>query len=167
MKIHTTIHNNPIVIDPFTDDSFFSIVEIVGAISKKERDENTEIWVNITGGTNLMSAAIEAGAVLTGSTAYYVVKGENDKKSTIITIPWHSLLKVKINDKQRRILSTIDESEITDSEIMEKTKFRIPKSSLNFSLKKLEELNLIERRKTGRVVHNSLTPWGRLALQIG
>ena len=168
-----------LVIDPFQDEAYYEIIGLISDIVQKiqlERKQakpsyEVEIWVNITGGTNLMSAAASAGAILTNSKAYYVP----EKSPKPIIIPWHSLTSTEICSLQQSILINLVGQELFNEEIRtllaDKKKNRahihaVSKRSITYHLKELARHGYIVRTKKGRHTLNHLTTNGKIAARF-
>ena len=59
-------------IDPFSKDSYYNIVDFIVDYYLKCSEE--QFYINITGGTNLMSSAALTSAHFIGANTYYVLK---------------------------------------------------------------------------------------------
>jgi DNA-binding transcriptional ArsR family regulator len=166
VTIHREFEGRVLVVDPFMEDAFERIVDLVIDIALRNKKDGWEVWVNITGGTNLMSAAAEAGAVLSRSVAYYVVEPIGDRPSEVITLPWHSI-ESKLDDPVKmRILKVLADSPKRNTDIIADMGREMTPRSITYHLKNLEQMGYITRTREGRNVFNRLTFWGRVILRI-
>lgn len=166
-KVHRTLQEVPLTIEPFEEDAYLNLVGKILDIHK-EIGESDEIYINITGGTNLMSAAAMSGALLTHSTAYYVLERENE----VIRLPWHSYNINRLNEKDRDVIRYLFEHDgASDKSICNALKEKMkdkPKKQytlrkIRYSLKKLKRDGYIEQISKGRKNKNKLTIWGKIA----
>jgi DNA-binding transcriptional ArsR family regulator len=176
VKIHDKFNGHKLIINPFVDDSFLRIVELIVDITKFLKKSNFEIWINITGGTNLMSAAAEAGAVLTNSNAYYVVKGINNTPQTVISLPWHSLNPKELDDENISILTELMNQPpgmgLSNKDLITNLcrrlgteKNMLPKT-MSKKLSALARAGYITQEKDGRENVNVITAWGKVAILL-
>ena len=150
-------------IDPFQTTSYGKIVDFI--ISEYLRHLDDSIFVNITGGTNLMSSAALTAAQFIGASAYYVIK--NTDENTIINVP---IIKISLRDtltpKQQLIFKNIQE-EITRSGKIKNIsefaeKYGSYKQKVLFHLANLEKMNIINIDRSKREHSLTLTETGRL-----
>jgi DNA-binding transcriptional ArsR family regulator len=173
IKIHETFAGHKLIINPFKEDSFLRIVELIIEIHKHLRNTDCEVWINITGGTNLMSAAAEAAAVLTNSSAYYVVKGMDNAPQTVITLPWHSMNPKELDEENLSILNELmklpsGKGMSNDSLIEELCRKRgttknMSSKTMSKRLSKLARAGYITQERIGRENINEITAWGKVA----
>ena len=184
------------VINPFKMGSYEKIVDsIIKIINKRnddhdilnaeiERRKNTgietdkekeelEFYINVTGGTNLMSAAAFSAAVLTKSNAYYVLKRDKEKdwEGGIIDLPVHSFNMKPLEPRQKKILAILKENDgSNDKKIFGKIKMKDKRNltlkMIRYSLEKLERQGYVERIQDGRSKKNKLTYWGNMKIKI-
>ncbi len=172
VELHDQLKGKKLKIDPFKDDSFITMLEMIIDIVESHPNKNSEFWINITGGTNLMSAAAEAGAVLTKSTAYYVVEGVETKKGpkrgSVIVLPWHSVNPLGLDKKRKQILIALNENKIglSNKGIIDLYTNDFTSRSIVHYLKELERAEYITSYRDGRNKINLITPWGKIALRI-
>ncbi|MDO9592557.1 MAG: hypothetical protein Q7I98_05100 [Erysipelotrichaceae bacterium] len=167
ITIHENIRGKELVIDPFQDESFLKMIQMILDIVEYHPDKNVEFWINITGGTNLMSAAAEAGAVLTRSKAYYVVKGMDGSRSNVIILPWHSMDPNTIKGIRLSILRTIEHTSMSNNGIVDALYDKVTKKSIVRYLQEFEKAGYITRVRKGKITVNEITPWGTIAIRLG
>ncbi len=167
IKVHRKVRDKELVIDPFTEDSFKIMVELIIDIVQYHKDKDVEFWINITGGTNLMSAAAEAGAVLTKSKAYYVVEDRDGEGAKIIVLPWHAINPHNLQGPRLSILKAIETRPLPNKGIVDKLDGKISSKSMVHYLKELAAAGYILRKRQGRLMVNELTSWGKIALRLG
>ena len=171
IKVHHELNGKPLLIDPFQKDSFERIIEVIIDIIDSRNGEQTDFWINITGGTNLMTAAATMAANLTYSTAYYVLRpDEKSPENEIIEIPPHNLMP-GISDRRKSIFLVLNQSEeLSDSHIYEKIRLEyepeITERQVRYPLEQLEKDGYIKRKREGRENKNSLTIWGRIIVKL-
>jgi len=157
-----------LLIDPFKNDAYEKIIELIIDIvqERKRKKPETVFLVNITGGTNLMSAAASAGAILTNSTAYYVLEGSSDP----IILPWHSLESKTVSEKERMILNELKDSNLYGKQLCNRLLankgIEISTRMMPHYLINLEKIGYVERIRDGRTTLNKLTPWGKIASRL-
>lgn len=169
-NVHRTIDDTKLVIDPFGDDAYQELVELILKISDSIEPQD-DLYINITGGTNLMSAAGMSGALLARATAYYVLERERD----VILLPWHSYDISKLKEKDRDVIQHLFEHDgASDSQICnalrdkmkDKPKKNYTLRKIRYSLKKLQEEGYIKQIPDGRKNRNELTIWGKIAEKL-
>ena len=152
------------LINPFTSNSYSLIIEEIIKFVKKEKTDS-EIFINITGGTNLMSSAALTAAQLLGVNAYYVLKSNNNKGS-IINVP---ILKITLKDaltaKQRHVFKTI-QREIKKKGLIKKEKNGKKKSQVSISIteKGINVLNCASVRESISCIMSCLSDNDRIEL---
>ncbi|MCB9361881.1 DUF1887 family protein [Candidatus Woesearchaeota archaeon] len=96
------------VIDPFSQDSIQNILDYIIDIVKKHAAD--EVYINITGGTNLMGAAALSAAYFVGAKAYYVLDSRKIDKSknkvVMLPIPKISFFDA-LTETQKKVLLDI------------------------------------------------------------
>ena len=175
LKINTQLEEKDIclLVDPFKDTSYEQIIELIIDIVQERRRREPEIkfWINITGGTNLMSAAASAGAILTRSKAYYMLKG----KPAPIILPWHSLVPKNLHPIKKAIIAHLMNNDLDGTglcdglsvkSLNDGISFNVNGRILTYHLKGLQERGYIERKEKGRNKINSLSPWGKIAYRL-
>jgi len=171
IKVHYEFDGKPLLIDPFQKDSFERIIEFIIDIIVSRKGEDADFWVNITGGTNLMTAAATMAANLTQSTAYYVLRSdEKSHENEIIEVPPHNLMP-GISDRRKNIFLILSQSrELSDSQIYDRIRSEfepgITERQVRYPLEKLEKDGYINRKREGRQNKNSLTIWGRIIVKL-
>lgn len=152
-------------IDPFTKDGVMEIIEIMKNIKKIH--EKDDIYINISGGTNLMAGVALSAAFMIGcKEVYYLLnpkflkKGEND----LIKIPVPKIVfPDALTDTQKEVLIAIykdiekkrnkgdpDPSIKNINEFADKyynKEKKNPLQTINPHIKTLKEMNLIEVTK--------------------
>lgn len=153
---------------------FQEVVDAIYRIYEKERGEEVEFSINITGGTNLMAAASCSCAFFIGAAIYYVMNGDGPVKEQVKRIPVPKTPNVAaLKEGTRGILrsilrQTVEEGYATTAELTEE--FGMSKQALNHQLGILAREGLVERgemrRPDGTVDRRYrsivLTPQGRL-----
>ncbi len=134
--------NNVILkqIDAF--DMYSIINTILSIVEKEERP----IFINITGGTNLMAGAACAASFFVGAKAYYVLgkTGSEPSESKVIELPVPNIPYNRvINKTQLRILAAIRKSETPISATHIRWELDISPQSLSYQLKELAKKRLI------------------------
>ena len=165
--IHRRINDRELIIDPFTDESFFHIVGlIVDIVNSRRHNKDDEVWVNITGGTNLMSAAAATGAMLSEAKAYYVTQSMKGKAASIIELPFMmKSVRILENSKRKRIMDQLSlKATMTNEQLS--TTLDISKKSISKHLKILESHGLVKRERDGRHVLNELTDSGKITVKL-
>ena len=175
IEIHTCAWTEgpELIVNPFTKTSYDRIIELIIDIvqNRKRRESEVEFWVNITGGTNLMSAAASAGAILTTSTAYYVLKETPDP----IVLPWHSLAPKDLHPIKQAILRHLMKRDmygpalcdvLSDKKQNNGRLLDVNGRILTHHLKALEKMDYIHRTEEGRTKLNALTSWGKIAAKL-
>lgn len=165
---HFNIETEINIIDPFSKESYSSII---GVIIKeiKQCQEECEIFINITGGTNLMSSAALTAAQYIGANAYYVIKGP--KHDEFIKVPILKIsLKESMSIKQRKIFEMMFRESQKTGEIKNLNKFAesygLYKQKLQFYLDQFQKLSLIEIDKSKREHTLKITPTGKIIKQL-
>ena len=161
LKLFRRLEVVGIEIDPFNfTDIIGKIIEIHGKERKIEPKAN--FYVNVTGGTKVMSCAALVGANYIGAIAYYV--REDDEKSIELTPP-----KIPPQDLtviQRKIVKAADKRPLTQTQIHNTLNISIQK--VNYNCKSLEGygyLNIMAHESDGRATLIHLTPLGKVALR--
>ncbi len=167
VKLHRRINDRELVIDPFTDDSFFHIVGlIVDIVNSRRGKKDEEIWINITGGTNLMSAAAATGAMLTEVKAYYVTQSTKGESASIIELPFMmKSMKILENPKRKSIVKLLSQKgKMTNGKLS--TMLNLNKKSISKHAKILETHGIINRERDGRNVFNALSDNGKVSVRL-
>ena len=148
--------------------SLEDVIESILVLIKKE--QHSQVFINITGGTKVMASAALASAYFAGVNAYYIAEGEGKPAERIKDLPIPELqLKDLLKDKDRRILSELLKQEgrqdkynmtrISD-ELGERPK------SLSYHMNGLERRGLVRKKRGGRITIPELTHTGKLLLLL-
>lgn len=147
-----------------------SVVDTIVTIAKDHPGD--DLYVNITGGTNLMAGAATSSAFFIGAIPYYVLERQEDEslEELIISLPApNQPLTFDLSDAQRTVLEQLGE---WDSK--EKTgvigrelgdALGASAQKVSYHIGKLEEKGLIETHSQGRRKEIELTDVGRLYLR--
>lgn len=170
--IHDKVNNKLLKVDPFRDESFIEILEMIIDIVQFHPSKDSEFFINLTGGTKLMSAVAEAGAVLTKSQAYYVVNPEenvkNKRRESVIDLPWHSMIPLELDNSRVLILKCLNDhpSGLSNKRIVGLYPNEFTSRKITYHLKDLKKTGYITREREGRYTINKIAPWGKIALRI-
>jgi hypothetical protein len=155
------------IIDPFKQDSYAKIVDYILDCFTKNPDKT--YYINITGGTNLMSSAALTAAHFIGANAYYVLKTETN--GNIIEVP---IVKISfsdaLTDKQRQMLKTLHR-ETRDKGMIKNisdfaSKYGDYKQKVLYHLSEFEKLNLIKIDRSSREHILRFTTTGELIIKM-
>ncbi len=147
-----------------------SVVDTIVTIAKKHPDE--EIYVNITGGTNLMAGAATSSAFFIGANPYYVLEPQADEsiEELIVSLPAPTQpLTFDLNDSQREVLEQLGRWDATGKrgiigrEVGDK--LSISAQNVSYHVGELEEKGLVTTNRSGRRKEIELTDVGRLYLR--
>tara|TARA_Y100000310_G_scaffold268793_1_gene281575 strand:- start:5364 stop:6017 length:654 start_codon:yes stop_codon:yes gene_type:complete len=153
-------------IDPFKVESTINMV-----IQIVENEKDSDIYINVTGGTNAMAAGALSAAYYTGTKAYYVLNDKKLKKkiplkNKIIELPVPNIPYLrKLKKKQlywlfklnKKIIESKVDS-ITQKQLAEGRKPQV----LTSHIRSLEKVGLIKINKEKGHRNLSLTNEGRL-----
>jgi CRISPR locus-related DNA-binding protein len=147
------------------------VVDTVVSVARQNPDQ--EIYVNITGGTNLMAGAATASAFFIGATPYYVLEpqtGEESVDDLVKKLPSPTQpLNFKIEGLQLDVLETLGrwDEEGRKGVILREIGEELSESSqkISYHVSQLEEKGLVETEMEGRTKHVYVTDVGRLYLQ--
>lgn len=147
------------------------VVDTVVSVARKNPDQ--EIYVNITGGTNLMAGAATASAFFIGATPYYVLEpqtGEESVDDLVKKLPSPTQpLNFEIEGLQLDVLETLGgwDEEGRKGVILREIGEELSESSqkISYHVSQLEEKGLVETEMEGRTKHVYVTDVGRLYLQ--
>lgn len=156
-------------INPFDLDS---ISNMILEIAKKEIESKNEVFINITGGTNLMAGAATVAAYISGSKAYYVLNPQDRKMGleeqiVMLPLPGKSLFSLlNLDPKRRKMLSKIlklihDRGEIKMAKELS-YELKLTKSTISHHMKRLVRMGFVEEKIVGREKRYVLTNYGRL-----
>lgn len=137
----------PIKIDAF---NMNSVINEIVRIAKKEH--SNPIYVNITGGTNLMAAAACVGAFIIGATAYYILdtrkNSSSDTENILVELPIPSIpILGSLQETQIRILKKIHSHEDKISNVKLRNEIGITPQKLSYHIKELERKGLLVSSK--------------------
>lgn len=168
VRVHSEINGRSLVIDPFKEDSFVKIVGLIIEIVQSRQDDDADILINITGGTNLMSGAAVTAAMLTGTGAYYVNKHPDEEQfeSHVVDLPlMMDSVKILKNERRRRILKELENGkERTNDALADSLKMN--KKSVSKLIQLLEAKGLVKSEKRGKNRYNRITDEGRIAVTL-
>lgn len=147
------------------------VVDTVVSVARKNPDQ--EIYVNITGGTNLMAGAATASAFFIGATPYYVLEpqtGEESVDDLVKKLPLPTQpLNFEIEGLQLNVLRTLDRWDKNGRRgvILREIGEELGESSqkISYHITQLEQKGLVETEIEGRTKHVYVTDVGRLYLQ--
>lgn len=147
-----------------------NIVDTIVDIARIHRGD--KLYINITGGTNLMAGAVTASAFFIGATAYYVLKKDDEKQpiTTLVKelpIPTQPLY-LDIKGLKRKILETLwkmEEKETINSITELCNKLNESPQSIHFHIKDLERKNFIITHREGRLKKIEITQVAKLYLR--
>lgn len=133
----------------------------------QRRNINSKIFINVTGGTKIMSNAAFIAGYLIGANIYYIREAQEDEslQDCVIELPVPKIQMEDIDENQKRILSHLlnnDGRISTGTTELSKTLLLTPQL-VSYHLNRLENANLIKNEKKGRISIISLTGAGRFA----
>ena len=148
-----------------------SVVDTIVSIAKKYPDE--EIFINITGGTNLVAGGATSSAFFIGATPYYVLEPQNDGEKIddlVMELPAPTQpLTFETEGLQRDVLVTLGrwDEQGKSGVIMREIGEELSESAqkISYHINQLETRGLVEKRSAGRSKNISLTDVGRLYLR--
>lgn len=156
------------IIDPF---SMSNIVEVLTDIAREESTNN--LFINITGGTNLMAGAATAASFFVGAQAYYIKiasklpKGKSSKdllvELPVPKIPYHTSLE----QTQISILKSIAKKNGRTSNKIITDELKMSPQIISYHIKELQRKKLIVadiNKNDSRKKVLSLTNAGNLVL---
>jgi CRISPR locus-related DNA-binding protein len=145
----------------------FDLNSIVNSILKiNDNEKNSEICINITGGTNLMAGAATSAAYFIGAKAFYVLYNREKKETKIYDLPipklpyFNNLAKKKI-EILKKILKK--GNKLTQAEIAREV--GITPQAASKHIKVLEKMRFIFVKREKKDHEVSLTNEGRLAVE--
>lgn len=147
------------------------VVDTIVSIAKKHAGDN--LFINITGGTNLVAGGATSSAFFIGATPYYVLEpqdGAEDIDELVMELPAPSQpLTFEVEGLQRELLVTLGNwaDEGKTGVIMREIGDALGESAqkVSYHVEQLEDRGLVKRRPSGRTKHVHLTDVGRLYLQ--
>ncbi len=147
-----------------------SVVDTIVTIAKEHPGE--KIYVNITGGTNLMAGAATSSAFFIGANPYYVLEPQADEsiEELIVSLPAPTQpLTFDLSDSQREVLEqlgrwdAVGKRAIIGREIGDE--LGISAQNVSYHVGKLKEKGLVTTKRNGRRKEIELTDVGRLYLR--
>ncbi len=147
-----------------------SVVDTIVSIAKQHQGE--DLYINITGGTNLMAGAATSSAFFIGARPYYVLEPQEDESidELVVSLPApRQPLTFDLSEPQREVLEQLGEWDVNGREgvIGREIGEILGESAQNISyhVGQLEEKGLVETHPTGRRKEIVLTDVGRLYLR--
>lgn len=148
-----------------------SAVDTIVGIAKEYPDD--DLFINITGGTNLVAGGATSSAFFIGATPYYVLEPQDDDEDLddlVMELPAPTQpLTFEIEGLQRDVLVTLGKWDEQDKRgvIMREIGEELGESAQNISyhINQLETRGLVEKRSTGRSKNIYLTDVGKLYLR--
>ncbi len=147
-----------------------SVVDTIVTIAKRHAED--DLYVNITGGTNLMAGAATSSAFFIGASPYYVLEPQGDEsvEELIMSLPSPTQpLTFNLSDPQREVLEQLGEWDaigrtgVIGREIGDT--LEISAQRVSYHIGKIEEKGLVNTRRDGRRKEIELTDVGRLYLR--
>lgn len=148
-----------------------NIVDEIVDLAKENEDD--ELFINITGGTNLMAGGATSSAFFVGAKAYYVLERREEETPVdelVIELPVPTQpLYLEIKGLKRDILEVMKEStnkrgdEINQKYICDKLSESAQK--ISYHVNDLEEKGLLEKKVEGRDTKMKLRSQGELYLR--
>ena len=160
LKIFKKLHIKEIQIDK---DDFSDIISKIIEIFTKERANKTSVkfFVNVTGGTKIMSCGAMVGANYIGAITYYV--SIEDEKAIELNPPLVPPSDLVVMQKQ--IVSLVAKMDLNQTQIAEKLNSSVQRVSYNCKrLQKYGYLDIKQDRSDGRATQIGITPMGKMAL---
>jgi DNA-binding transcriptional ArsR family regulator len=147
------------------------VVDTIVTIAKGHPGD--DLFINITGGTNLVAGGATSSAFFIGATPYYVLEpqdGSEDIDELVLELPAPTQpLTFEVDGLQRELLVTLGnwDAKGRTGVIMREIGEALGESAqkVSYHVDQLEERGLVERRPSGRTKHVYLTDVGRLYLQ--
>ena len=148
-----------------------SIVDTIVTIAKQH--PNDDLFINITGGTNLMAGGATSSAFFIGATPYYVLEpqsGDENTEDLVMELPSPTQpLTFEIDGLQRDVLTTLgtwDENG-RKNVIMREIGDELGEApqKISYHIDQLNEKGLVETQHDGRTKKVSVSDVGRLYLR--
>lgn len=147
-----------------------SVVDTIVSVARQHPED--DIYINITGGTNLVAGGATSSAFFIGATPYYVLEPQDDEDldDLVMELPAPTQpLTFEIEGLQRDVLVTLgrwDEAGRTDV-IMREIGDELGESAqkISYHVDQLEKKGLVETQHDGRTKEVSVTDVGRLYLR--
>jgi DNA-binding transcriptional ArsR family regulator len=148
-----------------------SVVDTIVGIAKEYPDD--DLFINITGGTNLVAGGATSSAFFIGATPYYVLEpqdGDEDLDDLVMELPAPTQpLTFEIEGLQRDVLVTLGDLDEQGRRgvIMREIGEELGESAqkISYHINQLETRGLVEKRSTGRSKNIYLTDVGKLYLR--
>lgn len=148
-----------------------SVVDTIVGIAKEYPDD--DLFINITGGTNLVAGGATSSAFFIGATPYYVLEPQDDDEDLddlVMELPAPTQpLTFEIEGLQRDVLVTLGEWDEQGRKgvIMREIGEELGESAqkISYHLNQLETRGLVEKRSAGRSKNIYLTDVGKLYLR--
>lgn len=152
----------------------FDLRSVVDTIVRVAREHaGDELFINITGGTNLVAGGATSSAFFIGATPYYVLEPQDDEEDLeelVMELPAPTQpLTFEIDGLQREVLVTLGEWEKSGRTgvMMREIGDHLGESAqkISYHVNQLENRGLVERRASGRAKNVYLTEVGKLYLR--
>lgn len=147
-----------------------SVVDTVVTIARKHVGE--DLYINITGGTNLMAGAATSSAFFIGANPYYVLEPQDDEplEELVVSLPApRQPLTFDLSDPQREVLEQLGEWDVDGRTgvIGREVGDALGSSAqkVSYHVGELKEKGLIQTHQQGRRKEITLTDVGRLYLR--
>jgi CRISPR locus-related DNA-binding protein len=147
-----------------------SVVDTIVTIAREHTGD--ELYINMTGGTNLMAGAATSSAFFVGATPYYVLEQQDDEAldELVISLPSPKQpLTFELSKPQRRVLDQLGEWDaigrtgVIGRELGDE--LGVSAQKISYHVGKLEEKGLVETHPDGRQKKIELSDVGRLYLR--
>lgn len=148
-----------------------SVVDTIVGIAKEYPDD--DLFINITGGTNLVAGGATSSAFFIGATPYYVLEPQDDDEDLddlVMELPAPTQpLTFEIEGLQRDVLVTLGKWDEQGKRgvIMREIGEELGESAqkISYHINQLETRGLVEKRSAGRSKNIYLTDVGKLYLR--
>lgn len=148
-----------------------SVVDTIVGIAKEHPDD--DLFINITGGTNLVAGGATSSAFFIGATPYYVLEPQDDDEDLddlVMELPAPTQpLTFEIEGLQRDVLVTLGkwDEQGRRGVIMREIGEELGESAqkISYHVNQLETRGLVEKRSAGRSKNIYLTDVGKLYLR--
>jgi hypothetical protein len=148
-----------------------SVVDTIVGIAKEHPDD--DLFINITGGTNLVAGGATSSAFFIGATPYYVLEPQDDDEDLddlVMELPAPTQpLTFEIEGLQRDVLVTLGKWDEQGKRgvIMREIGEELGESAqkISYHINQLETRGLVEKRSAGRSKNINLTDVGKLYLR--
>lgn len=148
-----------------------SVVDTIVSIAKEHPDD--DLFINITGGTNLVAGGATSSAFFIGATPYYVLEPQDDDEDLddlVMELPAPTQpLTFEIEGLQRDVLVTLGKWDEQGKRgiIMRKIGEELGESAqkISYHVNQLETRGLVKKRSAGRSKNIYLTDVGKLYLR--